>query len=109
MDILVDEIGEGMILAEAICERGSVLLEAGIPLTAQHRKILKKRGILTVTVEVEGEESRVEIDASTREEAARIYHDRLFNYARHYLEEVIDKLAIEHLAHRLALKKRGYR
>lgn len=97
--ISVDEIQDGMILAEAIQNRfGHILLGANVKLEAKHVKFLKSCGIQTIyIVDDNGNNSKKEYDAQTLEKAKSLLNQRINWKPKNDYEEELIELATQHI------------
>lgn len=106
MIISIDEIEEGMELAEPVFSRtGQVLLNEGASLGERHKKIFKNRGISMVAVRGD-EDEEIAISDDDRTEAKYKYVQRMVDPPTHSLEKEISALAIERLAEVIAREKK---
>ncbi len=97
--ISVDEIQDGMVLAEPIQNRfGHTLLGANVKLETKHIKFLKSCGIQTIYIVDENESnSKKEYDNETLEKAKAILNQRLNWKPKNEFENELIELAIQNI------------
>lgn len=99
--ISIDDIIEGMILAEKICNSyGQVLLPEGIELKEKHSRVLKTWNVSSVVIKSEEEESE-ELSDETIQMATAAIQNRISWVPEHPQEiQLIDK-ATYYLANKM--------
>ncbi|MEG8947290.1 hypothetical protein [Rosettibacter firmus] len=101
--ISVDEIKDGMILAEAIQNRfGHTLLGANVKLEEKHVRFLKSCGIQTIYIVDDSENgSKKEYDDQALEKAKSILSQRINWKPKNDYEEELIELATQHILEKI--------
>lgn len=106
--ISVDEIQDGMIIAEPIVNRyGQVLLASGVVLSQQHATFLKTWNVRTIKVTAGAEEEETsEISEEMRQQILESIAQRTSWKPRIPIEEDLFKVAVFHLAKTMSYSKK---
>ncbi|HOM04998.1 MAG TPA: hypothetical protein PLU67_05820 [Candidatus Kapabacteria bacterium] len=102
--IAVEDIQDGMIIAEPIVNRyGQVLLAAGVVLSQQHSTFLKTWNIRTIKVTAGAEDEETsEISEEMRKQILESIAQRTSWTPRIPIEEDLFKVAVYHLAKKMS-------
>ena len=106
--ISVDEIEDGMILADPILNKfGQNLLPSGASLIKNNIKLLKTWNIRAVTVKTEDDEIEVDFTPEILALAEEKLKKRMKWLPRNLIEKDIYNMGLKHLAKTLMTKKRS--
>ena len=103
--ILIENIEEGMIIAEPILNKfGQTLVPSGATLTDNHKVILKTWNIKAVTIKSDENEEVVEISDELRELALEKLKPKILWEPRNAIENNLLQIGILHTAKRILNK-----
>lgn len=106
--ITVDDIEEGMILAEPVLNNfGQTLLQAGVTLSDKHKTILKTWNISLITVKTDDKEEEIEISPEVYALAEEKLKRRVKWTPKSSAEKDLYLMGIQHTAKKILKKNKG--
>lgn len=106
--IAVEDISDGMILAEPILNNfGQTLLQAGISLSEKHKNILKTWNITIITVKTDDSDEEIEISPELYALSEEQLKRRVKWNPKNSLDRDLYMMGIQHTAKKLLKKKKN--